>query len=161
MQQLTDHWGGNDRSENFGSMLILIITLQAACNEVCETYKPLHQLFSGILVASLPKIIGICSKLKVEGVDVATTQMNLVEFIGGPFDGFRQHVREAIDDLPGRVSIPVDQRSADLFGLEAVPSRSQRAVVYHLQLSAGLARYCYRKEWQAAGVSSTMSTEAR
>ena len=90
---------------------------------------------------------------------MATASLNLVEFVGGPFDGFCQRVRDEIDDLPERVAIPVNQRSARVLGLDAAPPDSNHKVIYHLQLSAGVARYCFHDECVRAGTQSKMISE--
>ncbi|MDB5335627.1 MAG: hypothetical protein JWN70_1246 [Planctomycetaceae bacterium] len=71
------------------------------------------------------------------------SHINLVRFIGGPFDGFHQHVSDAVDDLPSRIAIPVNQRSAQVLGLASAPSQARRTVIYHLQLLAGVATYSF------------------
>ena len=92
---------------------------------------------------------------------MSAAHTNLVEFVGGPFDGFRQHVWDSIDDLPERVAIPVDQRSARVLGLDRVHPQSTRSAIYYLQLSTGVARYCFRKPCPMSEIQSTISSETR
>lgn len=92
---------------------------------------------------------------------MATANSNLVEFIGGPFDGFRQQVWDEIDDLPERVAIPVNQRSARVLGLDTAPLQSNHKAIYHLQLSAGVARYSFHHEDAVVDVGSTFTSEVR
>lgn len=74
---------------------------------------------------------------------MARSHINLVRFIGGPFDGFQQEVNDIIDDLPARIALPVNQRSAQVLGLASAPRQARRTVIYRLQLSAGIATYAF------------------
>ncbi len=89
---------------------------------------------------------------------MATAHCNLVKFIGGPFDGFQQQVSDAVDDLPARIAIPVNQRSARLLGLTTFPPEARRTVIYHLHLSAGVATYSFHQECAVSEVSEIAPT---
>ena len=73
------------------------------------------------------------------------SEVRLVKFIGGPFDGFRQTVCAIADELPARVAIPMNDSSARTLRLDIAPSSRPRKVIYHLNLAAGVAEYCFHK----------------
>ena len=96
---------------------------------------------------------------------MSSAQISLVEFDGGPFDGFQQHVWAEVNDLPLRIAIPVNQRSARVLGLEMVPAQSRRTVIYDLQTSAGLAKYCFHETCHpkaaVSEIEPTVGSEAK
>ena len=65
----------------------------------------------------------------------------LLEFIGGPFDGFSQPFEAEVDELPECVAIPMNNRSARLFGMTAAEVTSNRSAIYRLDYQDGSAHY--------------------
>lgn len=81
-------------------------------------------------------------------------RIRLVEFIGGPFDGFRQETWEQANELPPRVAIPLNERAARLLGMHSAALQSDRKVIYILQISDGIARYCFQSEIDSGVLAS-------
>lgn len=73
-------------------------------------------------------------------------RIRLVEFIGGPFDGFREEIWDKANELPSRVAIPLNERAARTLGMHSATLQSHRKVIYILQISDGIARYCFQRE---------------
>ena len=65
----------------------------------------------------------------------------LLEFIGGPFDGFSQPFEAEIDELPECVAIPMNNRSARMFGMTGKRITSDRSAIYRLNYQDGSAHY--------------------
>lgn len=79
----------------------------------------------------------------------------LLEFIGGPFDGFSQPFEAEIDELPACVAIPMNNRSARLFGMTGKRLTSDCSAIYRLDCQDGSAHYRFhsaRRTREAAAV---------
>jgi hypothetical protein len=70
------------------------------------------------------------------------TKLTLLQFVGGPFDGFAQHVSAELNELPKAVALPLDKQAGQLFGFEW--DHSNREAIYTLQRGDQLAQYCFR-----------------
>lgn len=57
----------------------------------------------------------------------------VVEFVGGPLDGFSVDGGEMVDDLPTCVAIPIDMKAARLFGLNGIHTTSNYSAIYRLE----------------------------
>ena len=67
-------------------------------------------------------------------------EFSLLEFIGGPFDGFAEEVA-TMEELPPCVALPLTQRASRLFGVRLTMSESHRVAIYKLSHCDGIPRY--------------------
>ncbi len=65
----------------------------------------------------------------------------LLEFVGGPFDGFSQPLDAGVEELPECVAIPMNNRSVRLFGMTGEGVTSNRSAIYRLDCQDGSAHY--------------------
>lgn len=70
----------------------------------------------------------------------------LLQFVGGPFDGFSQAFFFSLDELPQAVAIPLDEVAGKLFGLSGVAAGSQKIAIYEMDRHAHGVRYQFRGE---------------
>lgn len=81
----------------------------------------------------------------------------LLEFIGGPFDGFSQPFDAEVDELPECVAIPVNNRSARMFGMTGKGVTSNRSAVYRLDYQDGSAHYRFHSARRTSEVAALRS----
>ncbi len=72
-----------------------------------------------------------------------TMKLTLLKFVGGPFDGFAQQIPADSGDLPLGVALPINNRSARLFGMEAGQSKGE--AIYTLTQDEHVSRYVFRR----------------
>ena len=71
-------------------------------------------------------------------------EFSLLEFIGGPFDGFAEEVA-TMEELPPCVALPLTQRASRLFGVRLTMSESHRVAIYKLSHCDGIPRYRFHR----------------
>ncbi len=81
----------------------------------------------------------------------------LLEFIGGPFDGFSQPFDAAVDELPECVAIPINNRSARMFGMAGAGVAANRSAIYRLDSQDGSARYRFHSARRTSEVAAVRS----
>lgn len=81
----------------------------------------------------------------------------LLEFIGGPFDGFSQPFEAEVDELPECVAIPMNNRSARLFGMGGEGVTSNRSAIYRLDYQDGSAHYRFHSARRTKEVAAVRS----
>lgn len=74
---------------------------------------------------------------------MAQSQLMLVTFVGGPFDGFCQNLSALVDDFPVRVALPISRSTGKLFGLRC--ETSNRIAVYKRVLIHNCVQYHFRE----------------
>lgn len=52
----------------------------------------------------------------------------MLEFVGGPFDGFRQRVSVPVHDLPLAVALPMNEIAGEIFGLDETLEAESEAI---------------------------------
>ena len=86
------------------------------------------------------------------------TVTGLLEFIGGPFDGFREEIGCNSEELPRCVALPLDRQSARMFGLSGVGFESGNTAIYRLDQRNGSARYHFHSLRSNAGTPRSGGT---
>lgn len=90
-------------------------------------------------------------------------EFQLVEFLGGPFDGHRLRIAAARDELAAVATFSVNKNVLQLLSGAApgpiAPVTS--TAVYQLEWTAGTARYRFLKAGQPSSVSTGPSPEAK
>jgi len=71
-------------------------------------------------------------------------RIKFLEFIGGPFDGFREEIFDKANELPPCVAIPLNARSARTLGVHSAVLQSHCKAIYILQISDVVARYYFQ-----------------
>lgn len=71
---------------------------------------------------------------------------NLLEFIGGPLDGFSQTFSATLDELPNAVAIPLNAAAGRIFGLRRGMCHTKTVAIYELNRQEQVARYAFRYE---------------
>ncbi|MDB5392183.1 MAG: hypothetical protein JWM11_7829 [Planctomycetaceae bacterium] len=71
-------------------------------------------------------------------------ELSLLEFIGGPFDGFSQMVSVESDELPACVALPLNRKAGRLLGFQVGRSDDSRVAIYQLEQSADCVSYRFR-----------------
>lgn len=69
--------------------------------------------------------------------------LNLLEFVGGPFDGFSQLISVESNELPACVALPLNRKAGRLLGFKA-RSNTTRVAIYRLDQDADAVRYHFR-----------------
>ena len=64
------------------------------------------------------------------GGQMSQTRCVLLEFIGGPFDGFKRTLSVALPDLPDVIALPLNRRTRKVFSLDGQDSAA--TAIYRL-----------------------------
>lgn len=72
-------------------------------------------------------------------------QENAIEFIGGPFDGYRHQISFPASELTSAIIMPVNENVLRMLeGKRPGPKRPATSVaIYSLENEHGVLRYCY------------------
>ena len=72
-------------------------------------------------------------------------KQHLLEFFGGPFDGFSEPVMVTATELPQYVALPLDRESCRLFGIKSLSRDADRTAIYRKESCGNQVLYRFQR----------------